>query len=373
MIAEQRELLSRLRVDKAVARVNARLQAGGFDEALAAQDVLAADETPVNVLDKTPLPAPGQDDAGEADPEEKDGKAAAGAPHVLIVTTPDGRLRLMLALGSRRKGSVGSGIPAAFTGHLMTDGYVGYQHLLDRIAGIQQCCQHIIRRARAVQKLGPGGVQNWAGDIITILRDAHRAVEDARARGSTALDPQVLDDLRERYDTAVRAGIIHNRLRDWDAGNHPATASRPSCGNTRNRPSCLPATSAWTGPTTSASAARKQPNAIRLSRATGIPWPRSRAGADCAATSTLPPPTAPPRSTPSAPPSRESPGYRHYPRSADTKSQHPREWTPGGRRLPGIRTQAPGAIRLFCADRRIPGIQASGLAGAHHQPGSISG
>ena len=212
-------------VDKAVARVNARLQAGGFDEALAAalaaQDVLAADETPVNVLDKTPVPAPGQDDAGEADPEEKDGKAPAGAPHVLIVTTPDGRLRLMLALGSRRKGSVGSGIPAAFTGHLMTDGYAGYQHLLDRIAGIQQCCQHIIRRARAVQKLGPGGVQNWAGDIITILRDAHRAVEDARARGSTALDPQVLDDLRERYDTAVRSGIIHNRLRDWDAGNHP--------------------------------------------------------------------------------------------------------------------------------------------------------
>jgi hypothetical protein len=140
---------------------------------------------------------------------------------VLIVTTPDGRLRLMLALASRRKGSVGAGIPAAFTGNLMTDGYTGYQHLLSRIAGIQQCCQHIIRRARAVQKLGPGGVQNWAGDIIAILGQAHRAVADARARGSTALDQQVLDDLRERYDTAVRSGTIHNRLRDWDTGNHP--------------------------------------------------------------------------------------------------------------------------------------------------------
>jgi len=212
-------------VDKAVARVSARLRAGGFDHALAAalaaEDVLAADETPVNVLDKTPFPAPEPDDADEADREEKDEKAAAGAPHVLIVTTPDGRLRLMLALASRRKGSVGAGIPAAFTGHLMTDGYTGYQHLLGRIAGIQQCCRHIIRRARAVQKLGPGGAQNWAGDIIAILRDAHRAVEDARARGSTALDRQVLDDLRERYDTAVKSGIIHNRLRDWDTGNHP--------------------------------------------------------------------------------------------------------------------------------------------------------
>jgi hypothetical protein len=212
-------------VDKAVARVSARLDAAGFGDAmtaaLAAEDVLAADETPVNVLDKSPLPAPAP---GEADPEEKDGKAAAGAPHVLIVRTPDGRLTFLRAIGSRRKGSVGGGIPAAFAGHLVTDGYAGYQHLLSRLAGIQQCCQHVIRRCRAVMKLGPGGVQDWAGDIIAILGQAHRAVEDARARGSTALDPQVLDDLRERYDQAVKSGNIHNRLRDWHDGNHPGYA-----------------------------------------------------------------------------------------------------------------------------------------------------
>ena len=75
-----------------------------------------------------------------------------------------------------------------------------------------------------MQKLGPGGVQNWAGDIITVLRDAHAAVEDARARGSTALDQQVLDDLLERYGTAVKSGNIHNRLRDWHEGNHPGYA-----------------------------------------------------------------------------------------------------------------------------------------------------
>jgi transposase len=213
-------------VDKAVARMSGRLRAGGFDEAmaaaLAAEDVLAADETPVNVLDKTPPPAPAGDDAGEAGPEEKDGKqAAAGAPHVLIVTTPDARLRLMLALASRRKGSVGAGIPAGFTGHLMTDGYTGYQHLLDRIAGIQQCCQHVIRRCRAVEGLGPGSLQSWAADIIAALAQAHRAVEDARARGDTALDSKLLAGLRERYDKAAASGSIHNRLRDWHDGNHP--------------------------------------------------------------------------------------------------------------------------------------------------------
>ncbi len=58
-----------------------------------------------------------------------------------------------------------------------------------------------------------------------ILREAHQAVEAARARRDTALDRQILDDLRERYDNAVASGIIHNRLRDWDGGgNHPGYA-----------------------------------------------------------------------------------------------------------------------------------------------------
>ena len=212
-------------VDKAAARVAAQLGKAGFGEAmlaaLAAEDVLAADETPVNVLDKTAVPAAVPEEKDEADPEEKEGKAVAGAPHVLITRTPDGRLTFLQAIGSRRKGAIAAGLPALFTGYLITDGYTGYQHLLSRLAGIQQCAAHVIRRCRAVTKLGPGGVQNWAGDIITILRDAHQAVEAARARGDTALDQELLDDLRKRYDTAVTSGIIHNRLRDWQDGNHP--------------------------------------------------------------------------------------------------------------------------------------------------------
>ena len=213
-------------VDKASARLAAQLGKAGFDAAmlaaLAGQDALAADETPVNVLDKD-APQPAVREEGEQDPEET-GKAAAGAPHVLIIRTPDGRLTWLQALASRRKGDVAAGIPAAFTGLLMTDGYTGYQHLLIRLAGIQQCCQHIIRRCRAVMKLGPGGLQSWAGDIIEILREAHQAVEAARARGSTVLDAEMLDKLRQRYDEAAAFGIIHNRLRDWHDGNHPGYA-----------------------------------------------------------------------------------------------------------------------------------------------------
>jgi Transposase IS66 family len=216
-------------VDKAAARVSAQLGKAGFEEAmlaaLAGEDVLAADETPVNVLDKNapaPEPAAGED-GQEKDPEEKE-KPASGSPHVLITRTPDGRLTFLQAIGSRRKGSVAIAVPPGFTGYLITDGYTGYQHLLTRLAGIQQCAQHVIRRCRAVTKLGPGGLQNWAADVISVLRDAHAAVEEARARSSTALDQQVLDDLLERYDTAAAFGRTHNRLRDWDTGNHPGYA-----------------------------------------------------------------------------------------------------------------------------------------------------
>jgi hypothetical protein len=209
-------------VDKAAARISAQLGRAGFDAAmlaaLAGEDVLAADETPVNVLDGT-RPAP---EDGEAGPEEKDG--TAGAPHVLITRTPDGRLTFLQALASRRKAAIAAGLPASFTGYLITDGYTGYQHLLSSLAGIQQCCAHVIRRCRAVTKLGPGGVQNWAGDVIAVLRGAHVAVEAARARGDTSPDQEILDGLRQRYDTAVRSGIIHNRLRAWATGNHPGYA-----------------------------------------------------------------------------------------------------------------------------------------------------
>ena len=212
-------------VDKASGRLSARLGRAGFDEAmlaaLASEKVLAADETPVSVLDRAAVPAvPAAEDA---DPDE--GRpAAAGSPHVMIVRTPDERLTFLQAMGSRRKDAIAGALPGPFAGTLVADGYAGYQHLLAGLAGIQQCCAHIIRRCRAVTKLGPGSLQSWAQDIITVLRDAHRLVEEARARGSTVLAADVLAGLEERYDQAVSTGIIHNRLRNWHDGNHPGYA-----------------------------------------------------------------------------------------------------------------------------------------------------
>jgi hypothetical protein len=131
-------------VDKASSRLAAQLGKAGFDAVMlaapAARDALAADETPVNVLDKTPPPPAAPVEAGEHDSDEQKDTASAGTLHVPIIRTPDGLLTRLQALGSRRKADVGAGIPAAFSGLLMTDGYTtGYQHLLSRLAGIQQC------------------------------------------------------------------------------------------------------------------------------------------------------------------------------------------------------------------------------------------
>jgi hypothetical protein len=198
-------------VDKASARLSGRLEDAGFDDAmraaLAHEPVLAADESPVNVL------------ALDADPGT--GQVVPGAAQVMVIRTPAERLVWLQALASRRAEGI-TALLAFFTGFLIVDGYTAYQQLLPQLAGIQQCCQHIIRRRRAVAKLGTGSLQSWAIDVITILREAHQAVEDARSRGQPALDADLFKGLRNRYDTAVSSGITHNRLRDWDGdGNHP--------------------------------------------------------------------------------------------------------------------------------------------------------
>jgi transposase len=195
-------------VDGASERLSSRLEDAGFDAAMQAalekEPVLAADETPVNLLDRH---------AG-LDQDE------AGAPHVLVVRTPHAGLTWLRALGSRQAAAI-TAILSFFTGFLISDGYSAYQQLLPQLAGVQQCCQHVIRRARAVTRLGPGSLQSWAADIIEILREAHQAAGEALARGDPALDAELAAKLRQRYDEAVAFGITHNRHRDWHEGNHP--------------------------------------------------------------------------------------------------------------------------------------------------------
>jgi len=197
----------------ALRRLAQRLAQAGFDEAMAAalatEAVLGADESPVNVL--------------RPDLDEATGAPAAGAAHVMVIRTPGQRLVWYRALGSRRKEAIRDlGVLQGYRGYLVRDGYTGYQQFETTLAGVQQCCQHVIRRLAGVAALGPGQVQDWTGEVRAALTDAHHAVQAARARGEHALDPGLLAELRARYDTAVEHGRAHNQHRGWPDGNHPA-------------------------------------------------------------------------------------------------------------------------------------------------------
>jgi transposase len=250
-------------VDLASERLSARLQDTGFDDAMQAalgdEPVLAADETPVNLLDPH---------AGLAEQD-------AGAPHVLVVRTPHRGLTWLRALGSRQVAAI-TAVLSLFTGFLISDGYSAYQQLLPQLAGVQQCCQHIIRRCRAVTKLGPGSLQSWAADVIDVLREAHQAVEEALARGDPAPDAELLAKLRE-HGTGTGT-----------TATTPATPSDAGYATTPIKSGCSPANPASSGRTTAPNRPSRPPNGIRPSPGTGTPREPSPAGAAFAATS-IPP------------------------------------------------------------------------------------
>lgn len=54
-----------------------------------------------------------------------------------------------------------------------------------------------------------------------MLRASAHAGDQASAVGTDHLDPELLNQLRKRYDKAVHWGITTNRHRDWHPGNHP--------------------------------------------------------------------------------------------------------------------------------------------------------
>jgi transposase len=197
-------------VARALARLAQRLGAAGFDEAmkdaLRAEEVLCGDETPANVIRKDTGP---------------DGKPAEGAPHAVTIRTPDARLIWYAAMRSRSSASIaGLGVLDGWHGYLVRDDYAAWNQFDAQLAGVQQCCAHLVRYCTGVLELHPQW-QSWAGKVRAILREAAAAVEAARSNGQDQLDPVLLAGLRARYDEEVAWGITTNRLRDWHKGHHP--------------------------------------------------------------------------------------------------------------------------------------------------------
>jgi transposase len=162
-------------VARAHERLAERLEAAGFDEAmkaaLRAEQALCADETPVNVIRNT----------------GPDGTVAPGSPHVVTVRTPDERLVWYAATPSRSAEAIkGLGVLDGYGGYLVRDDCAGWAQFDAQLAGVQQCCQHLLRHLKSVRELHPDW-QHWADEVRQVLSDAHRAVQDAAAAGQTAL------------------------------------------------------------------------------------------------------------------------------------------------------------------------------------------
>ncbi|GAA0967936.1 hypothetical protein GCM10009555_012480 [Acrocarpospora macrocephala] len=186
-----------------VKRVASRL--GGFEaalkERLRAAPVLHHDETPARVA---------------TDDEDR---------LLYVYTARADRLVWFGAADNRGHDALdGFAILPGYRGTLVRDDYAGYAKYDKDLAAVQLCCAHLLRSLRGIGELDPDGsrVQRyWTEPVMSALTDAKAAVAKARADGATALDGQVLDALRARYDDAVAWGIAPNACRDWPTGRHP--------------------------------------------------------------------------------------------------------------------------------------------------------
>jgi hypothetical protein len=195
-------------VARAQQRLADLLDGAGYDEAmkqaLRAEPVLGADESPVNVVDNL----------------DSDAAPATGAAHVVTVRTPDQRLVWYQAVTSRSSQSIKNlGIFDRWYGVLVRDDYAGYHQFDAQLAGVQQCVQHLLRHLTGVAELDADN-KLWADQVAAALRDAGKLVGKAKATDSP-LDADALADARWRYDQGVLVGISFNLSRPWPKGNHP--------------------------------------------------------------------------------------------------------------------------------------------------------
>jgi hypothetical protein len=118
----------------------------------------------------------------------------------------------------------GFAILPGYRGTLVRDDYAGYAKYGKDLTAVQLCCAHLTRRLRGISELDRAGEKAqgcWADEVAAVLLEAKRIVDQARRDGQGALDADVLAALHERYDKAVRWGILTNRHRDWPSGRHP--------------------------------------------------------------------------------------------------------------------------------------------------------
>jgi hypothetical protein len=303
-------------VDRASTRSAAGLTEAGFDTAmlaaLMAEPVLAADESPVQVV----IPA--------TDPDT--GQPIPGSPHVPAIRTPDERLAWPAGLTSCIYDTVIAALRTS-AGHSIVDGYGAHQRLrtgIDAVlAGVQQCVQHVMRRCRGVAELGPGTLQSWWTGEVTDAGPQH--TPPSRTPRPTNRSPRT-PTCSPHYATATTRRRQRHR---------PQPAPRPARRQPpRPHPRPLarhprrPGLALHHTPQRRLDLQRRRTRRQTRQRHQAVSsyWQtRHTLNRWCLINSYLTPPatTASPPSTPSPAPSPANPGYPHQPRQRNhTRSHH---------------------------------------------------
>ena len=196
-------------------KIAARFAAGlrGFEAdaktALLTEQVLLADETPVNTAADSP-------EADGADPVA--GAARTFKPCVFTL-----RSEKIVWLGAGHTRGHAAMEPfdvfGRFTGTLVTDDWGGYLKYEQTLKARQLCNAHLIRSARGIAA-EPG--QGWATTMIAALRAGRAAVKAAITAGAAALTAEQIEQVRAEYTAQATAGMAVNRARRTaNGGRHP--------------------------------------------------------------------------------------------------------------------------------------------------------
>jgi len=182
------------------AKAAALIEAGGFigrvRELLRTAPAVHADETPARV--------------------------AGGLRYVHLACTA---YLTLMHTGDRSAEAIDAGgVLPGYTGVIVRDGYSGYSHLTDALHA--WCGAHLLRDLKDLYDF-EAGRQDWAQKMAALLIEARDAARDARAAGSAALNPEVLDSLTSRYRALATNGLAVNAYRRTaTAGDARRTARR---------------------------------------------------------------------------------------------------------------------------------------------------
>lgn len=116
-----------------------------------------------------------------------------------------------------REGTNRGGVLASFTGVMVHDGWEPYKTFTSATHAL--CNAHHLRELKKIGQDDPD--LEWAGQMTGFLVDAHRQVQDAKARGHTRLGDEELTSLWSGYRQILDAAATQSPARA-----HPRTGGR---------------------------------------------------------------------------------------------------------------------------------------------------